>query len=235
MNDPQNPSSAPQDPKTISYLTMRRIVGILGIALPLLTTIGYMVFDRHELCLLTSISAYYYTALGAVFVGTLCMIALFLIAYKGYNAMEDITFNVAAALSLSIALFPLNIDCNTTSCLPCHYALTILPHPFCGIIHTIAAGALFFILGYISVFFFTKTKHQNPSPEKLVRNKIYMGLGGTIWGSLLLYLIYLLITQVGHVHAIESPYTLLVVETICLWAFGISWLVKGEAIAALND
>lgn len=57
----------------LSFLSVRRAIGCLGYFLPLaLIAYGLSLGDG----ILTSISAYYYTPMREVFVGTLCAIAV---------------------------------------------------------------------------------------------------------------------------------------------------------------
>jgi hypothetical protein len=65
-----------------SYLFMRFCVGLLGIALPFaLVLIDRYVFDGHP-APRDSLSAYYYSGVREVFVGTLAAIGVFLVTYK---------------------------------------------------------------------------------------------------------------------------------------------------------
>ena len=73
----------------ISYMTLRQAIGWLGILLPFALLIGNylisLVTDFETGCnpFKMSISDYYYTRMGEVFVGTLCAVALFLFCYNG--------------------------------------------------------------------------------------------------------------------------------------------------------
>jgi hypothetical protein len=64
----------PQDAATI--LRLRRGIGIVGMALPFVLTIGNALFV-HRFTLLGSISGSYYTHMRDVFVGGLCAIGVF--------------------------------------------------------------------------------------------------------------------------------------------------------------
>lgn len=62
-------------------------------------------------CWQTSVSAYYYTPVRAVFVGTLMAVALALIVYKGRDAWEDTFLNAAGMLVPVVAIAPTtNVD-----------------------------------------------------------------------------------------------------------------------------
>lgn len=65
------------------------------------------------------------------------------------------------------------------------------------------------------------------TPEKRRRNVLYRTCGGIMFAAILLML--------PSNWAPDSWHTFLALETICVWAFGISWLVKGGLIKFLND
>ena len=170
-------------------------MGWLAILLPVLTTVGYWVFGAQRGGFLGSISESYYTLMRDVFVGTLCIEAFFLYAYRGYNAFEDRFFNGLAFLSVVIALFSMNskpVVAGGVDAPPsCHYSITMDPtclivlndrvlmshHEAFGWIHIIAAAILFASLGYVSICLFTKTDCTEPGPEKRRRNTIYRASG----------------------------------------------------------
>lgn len=71
-------------PTLVGYLTVRRAIGCLGIGFPLVLWAGTQILCTDE-SLQKSLSAYYHTPMGNVFVGMLCAIAVFLFAYRGYK------------------------------------------------------------------------------------------------------------------------------------------------------
>ena len=67
----------------VSYLTLRRVVGILGVALPLVVVLwGFSLCQCSQI--LPSISDYYDLRTRDVFVGILFVFAWFLFTYRGY-------------------------------------------------------------------------------------------------------------------------------------------------------
>lgn len=86
--------------KTYRYLR----IGILGATGMLLISVILEVYETT--CLLTSISAYYYTPARPVFVGALMAIGLALIVIKG-ERKEDLALNVAGMLAPVVALVPI--------------------------------------------------------------------------------------------------------------------------------
>ncbi len=91
-----------------SYLTMRKGIGCLGLALPFILAIGGMLLNGqgNGQGIRSSISAYYHTGMGDVFVGTICAIGIFLFAYKGYEPEDDRVGDFAFFCAVGLALFP---------------------------------------------------------------------------------------------------------------------------------
>ena len=62
----------------LSYRNLRAIIGYIGLTLPVVLLLAGIA-DGH---LESSISTYYYTKVGNVFTGALCVIGIFLLAYR---------------------------------------------------------------------------------------------------------------------------------------------------------
>lgn len=88
--------------KTYRYLRMAMVamIVLLGAAV----VIEWSKTDPH--CLQTSISAYYYTPVRAIFVGALITIGVCMVVLKGNTEPEDILLNVAGILAPAVALVP---------------------------------------------------------------------------------------------------------------------------------
>jgi hypothetical protein len=86
--------------KTYRYLRISMVgaVVLLGVSI---------LIERWGLaCWQTSVSAYYYTPVRAIFVGVLMAIGLCLIVIKGSTAWEDATLNAAGMLAPVVAVVP---------------------------------------------------------------------------------------------------------------------------------
>lgn len=202
------------------------MLGLTGFALPVVLIIASFA-DTDCGHIQGSISAYYYTPLISVFCGLLVTIGFFLFTYPGYDALDKWSTNTAGVLSVFVALFP------TTYCTArdgCNTAIETSSATI-GNIHLLSAGAFFLIIASISCFLFTKTGSDKnaaaepPTPEKIVRNRIYISCG---------IIIYITITFLGlnfWLCLVPEKYTpVFIGETICLFAFAVSWLIKGEAL-----
>ena len=222
-----NQTSPTPDIRLISYLSVHRAIGILGLLLPFIMMLGGGLANIPPR---QSISDYYYTNMGSVFSGILCAVATFLFTYKGYDndkrllsiLTDNSVTNVAAICAVLVAFFP----CGEIYT-PIASNLGITQQTV-NTIHYASAGTLFAFLGIMSFFFFTATANQtDPSqasvpmtPEKKTRNKIYRTCGLVMW-------ITVVSIPVGRV-LLCIPYYTLIGEAICLLTFGFSWIIKGK-------
>ncbi|MFN8288381.1 MAG: hypothetical protein U0V74_16610 [Chitinophagales bacterium] len=221
-----------EKPEVISYQTMQFIVGGIALGLPVIVWVFYSLLESHMASPLSAISEYYYTIMRDVFVGSLCMVSLFLFAYKGYPKKgmiisENMIFNTAGLLCVLVALFSMNMapdvcSINNRQIDLCPNLVALHHREWFGWIHNGAATLLFIILGFVSLFLFTKTDDKNKlTPDKKRRIFIYRLCGIIIWATLAFYVVCSLVK-------VQWPSLLFVVEFICLEAFGLSWLVKAK-------
>jgi hypothetical protein len=213
----------------ISYMTLRQWIGVLGVSLPLVVVLGGLASSGPGVR--DSISAYYHSNMRDVFVGLLCMVGVFLLSYKGHDALDRALSALGGLFALGVAAFPtIRIEEGPPAEIAAAKAEiigTFLLHGGTSrIIHYVCAVALFLSLASIS-FQFTRTKDKAlMTPQKKKRNVVYLACGAIMLGAMALVPLFSLPGLEEH-----RPMTLiLVVEAICLGAFGISWLVKGEAI-----
>ncbi len=86
------------------------------------------------------------------------------------------------------------------------------------------------MLSYFSLFLFTKSQGV-PTPQKRIRNGIYRTCGVAILVCLVLIGFYYLGAQrPPSAASVWQPVFWL--ESVALWAFGISWFIKGETLFA---
>lgn len=212
----------------LSYLTVRKIIGILGLLFPLILVLGSFIFGRcHNIQ--QSISNYYHTNMHDVFVGYVCTLSIFLFSYKGYDLTDRIVSALAGIFGLIVALFPTSLKLNPdNSPLDCNIWCTTEQHSWIGTLHLISAGLFILCLCYFSLFLFIKGE-LNPTPQKLIRNNIYLTCGCIMFACIfLLILLFILPQNVYNALLFLKPVFWL--ETIAFLAFGFSWLVKGEGL-----
>ncbi|MBO6576877.1 MAG: hypothetical protein JJ896_16095 [Rhodothermales bacterium] len=194
----------------VSFLTLRRVVGALGVLLPIVLVLGSNALDPQP-GLQESISDYYGTAMRDVFVGVLFAIGWFLFSYRGYDVRDDLAGDLACLFAMGVALFP------TTSA-----------DPAIRNVHFASAALLFLVLAYFSLYLFTKSRVGTPmTREKRLRNRVYR-----ICGVLMLLCIALIAVYKWGFEdtALAHWKPVFWLESIALWAFGWSWFVKGETV-----
>lgn len=211
---------------SFSYLSIRKIIGMLGILFPLILVTGSFAFGNCQ-NIQPSISDYYHTNMRDVFVGYVCTLALFLIAYKGYDRTDDIVSTLAGIFGLVVALFPTKLKTGANSViLECNIWCTVQKAAWVNTVHLIAALLFLLCLCYFSLFLFTKSK-AIPTLKKLQRDKIYFTCG-----YMMFVCIFLLMVLFALPDSISTPLLtykpVFCLETIAFIAFGFSWLVKGE-------
>lgn len=207
----------------ISYLTLRKWIGLLGICLPFVLIAGnYFFAGCTEIQ--SSISHYYYSIMGSYFTGTLCAVSLFLFTYNGYNGEDKITARLAAVFALGVAFFPTDKDILSH----CNYLVTGSTRDVSSV-HYISAALLFGCFAWFCLKLFVKTSNpETVNKRKQTRNTLYKTCGYIILACIGIMGAYHFI---GFVHNLLNPYKpVLVLETIALIAFGSSWVVKGEMI-----
>jgi hypothetical protein len=210
-----NQQSGPQDPLVLSYLALRKAVGIIGCSLPIALGLGG--FFAFHARLQTTMSDYYYTGMRNIFVASLCAIGIFLMSTRGYDRKDEIAGRLASAFAIGVALFP-----TTPDICPTHEAKII------GGIHLSSAALFYLTLAYFSIKLFTQTTPENrPTRQKMRRNIVYRVCGYAILACLASILVVKLAPANPRVARIEPVFWL---ESFASVSFGVSWLVKGETI-----
>ena len=201
----------------LSYLELRKAIGILGITLPIILYFGGMILFQTGLQ--SSISRYYHTDMRDVLVGTLVAFGIFLIAYKGYKG-DAIFGKLACVFAIGVALFPC-----TPSGVVSNTARIV------GVFHLIFTILFFGTLIYFSYFLFTKSDQKVLPKKKQQRNIVYKTCGIIMTVCVLGIVISFIFP--GAMTWLGSP--IFWFEAGAIWSFGVSWFTKGEAIAILND
>jgi hypothetical protein len=202
-----------QSSLVVSYLTLRRAVGVIGLALPPVLAVGGLLLDGSGLQ--PSISDYYYTSMRNVLVGSLCAIAVFLGSYR-YGRPDAVAGSVAAVAALGVALFPVTRAGDPGG-------LNAV-----GVVHLVSAATFFLTLAWFCLVLFTRTHPDRPpTRRKLQRNVVYRVSGVTILVSMALAVVVELLPEEGWVVTTHPVFWL---ESLADVAFGIAWFVKGETI-----
>lgn len=207
--------------------SLRKLVGILGLALPVLLYIGLLI-DTGYAIPLESISHYYFTRVGSIFIIVISLLAIFLIIYKGEKKIDFYLSLTAGIFALVLLLFPTgNID-NTLGT-PQKYVVTVLKDSHSREnLHLYSAGIFLMSLAAMSFFLFTKSDkpEHGRTHEKNMRNRLYRTCS-------IIMALAVGVIACYHLDLLNAKFydhwrVTFIMETIAVWSFGISWLVKGK-------
>ncbi|MDQ2088885.1 hypothetical protein [Marimonas arenosa] len=213
-----------------NFYRVRRALGYLGFSMPfLLLAVGF-VFGKAE----PSISDYYHTILRDIFVGTLTAIGVFLICYTGFRRDERERFSddlvtTVAGISALVAAFVPNRGTLNTSMEPQALAQHVFGVWLCDITHHVAALCFLLSMAYLCRFKFART-------AKPARRRIYIACFWIIIAGTVATIISASFRKIGTPaqKTFVIDYQLVFwFETLGVWAFSLSWLVKGRADRAI--
>lgn len=205
----------------VSYLGVRRAIGTIGLALPvLLGPVGWLLFGIE---IQDNMSSYYHTVLRDVFVGAMCAIGIFLFCYQGYDWIEAWTANCGAVSALGVALLLLDAGSDP-----------LVQRSIVGYLHSISGGAFFLTLAFYSLYHFpTKGGAKDElEPHVAQRNLVYRTSGLVILGSMMAMGVYLFFVSADMKRLLNGYNFLFWMEWVAVWAFAGAWLTKGRAIFA---
>ena len=213
---------SPPPDNIFTYRRLRRMIGILGVALPVILVV-FCFIPLFDTDIQPSISHYYYTNLREIFTGTLCGVGLFLICYKGHNnpvlwKNDNFLTNVAGIMAFGVAFFPTSIE-NVQDIHSLVRGINWIDE-----LHYGCAAVLFLSFSLLAINVFTIGQNVDPSLPKtrLNENNIYKFCGYSI-------LVFIIMVPVSARLEIFE-YSTLVFEALSLFAFGTAWLIKGRAL-----
>jgi hypothetical protein len=207
------PSATPSASLVIGYLALRKLIGFLGMSLPIVLFLGGWATEFQG-----SMSAYYHTGMRDIFVGTLCAIGVFLFCYRGHDHRDVRAGYAAGTAAVGTAL--------VRSKPP-----GVVGTDIWGILHLVFAAVFLLTLAYFSLYLFTLTDNTaTMTEEKRRRNVVYRICGYVIVASIALLVIHAAVPGVRN--SLRDLNPVFVLEEIAVLFFGISWITKGEAILA---
>jgi hypothetical protein len=218
---PSAPAANATGLMVISYLQLRLYVGVIGVLLPWVLVIGDWAVGHG---LQPSLSGYYYTPMRNIYVGALCGLAVFFVAYRGYDRSDSVITNAAGVATIALALFP-----TTTPYSP------DLRQVIIGDLHLFFACVAFVMLAVMALRF----AKREPTPAGLSFWKAFGYAFGFTRAASSQTPRWEVITYrvcgftIGACVALIYPgslvysYSLLILETILMTAFGLSWFIKG--------
>jgi hypothetical protein len=210
-----------------SYLIMRIFVGALGVALPLMLVLSDGLAFEDDPFPRDSLSAYYYSGVRELFVGTMCATAVFLITYKVADRTLDNTLSTLAGVAaLAVALFPTGLPAHVVQLTPLQERLG---ENAVEAIHFSAAAVFIVSLAVIS-FFFGVREGARTSQEGKRSPTFWRGYHWFCAGAIVAAVLWIGVNQ----GAEWTSKSLLIGEAVSVWAFGASWLMKGLELDILR-
>lgn len=213
---------SPGDDQALSeaYRHLRIAIGLLALSLPFVLVLGKGLLERSWV-LQGSLSGYYYTHSRNYLVGALCALAVFFLSYEYRHLREfrvdNYLSNLASIAAVGVAFLPTTRGGGSSTA----------AEKAVGVLHYLSAASLFVILAVFCLFLFTRSQGVK-TPRKVLRNRVYRACGAVIVACLVLCVVALW-------QAPDSWRALFWLESVMVWAFAISWLVKGEFRGILAD
>ncbi len=213
-----------QVPAEAPDLTLRRMIGLLGTLLPFVLLFGGHL-SPSGLLMRKSISAYYYTAVGYLFVGILLVTGAFLICYRGYPESAPKCPESKRCAGIRKWCPWIRDDGLTSVAGLLAILVAVLPAAACGQepdlvnkAHWVLAGAFLLATAVMSHCQFTLGGENHT---------LYSVCAGLILAAVLVILGDFLTGE----HLQEwCPTIVWWLEAVAVVAFGFSWLVKSELI-----
>lgn len=212
-----------------SWLLMRFVVGLVGVALPFAVILGdVFVFPGEGPFPRDSLSAYYHSGVRDIFVGSLCVIGLFLITYMVFHYNPDNVVTIVAGLAaICVAFLPTSTDgrnvlTEAPTPLEMRFGEQNLSHIHAG------AAAIFMILMTVMSWRFAAREGDRGNLKRRMLHRACAVI-------MAVFLVVKVAFGIVGVDTLGGISVLLVTELACTFAFGISWLVKGgELITGIS-
>ena len=217
-----------------NYLYLRKVVGWLGTLLPLILLVANPIAlsIEHSSCgwLPNSVSGYYYTPVRNIFVGALFGLSLFLIAYVGADLGDRVITDLAGLFGLGVALFPTTPTVASPASVTCETVARLSSRQqVIGDVHAVLSVLFLLFLAWMAIRFTTTA--SPPSPEQLVRNRIYWGCAIVI----LACVVAAVVTNFLPASLRPNFPWLFLDEAVGVFAFGVSWFVDDQTLSAMGQ
>ncbi len=228
-----------QTPKdlVISYLTIRRSIGFIALLLPVaLIILPKILYGCNQIHI--SFSDYYHTGMRNLFVGALSAVSLFLFSYKGTPKgkikWENIFGNLGGFFCLGVVLFPTSsacgISCNTITSTFLIPPFDFLTHCF-STIHFTSAICFFIVLMIFSFKLFQEELKDDYDEHQIKitkRRNVVFKVCAIIMLISIVIAGFCLLSLGDECDLLRKYKPVFYAELVALWAFGVSWIVKGQ-------
>ncbi len=238
----------PKDELQLSQYRLRQGIGWVGAFIPTSMLLSVLMFGAE---MKGSISAWYYQPVfSTFFIGPLWAVGVYMFLYQGYSTLpkpiEDSRFlrpfrwflsdatltTIAGAAAIVIATVPTlapeaaAVHCANPQAFSLHWPQAV---------HIIAAFSFFAITGLMSLVYFTDSDKDRSlwSVKKRRANLIFKTCGWVIFAGLALMAAAVLLGWDCTNRPIAHP--VFWFEAVAVFAFAISWLVKGEVILKRHE
>lgn len=202
-----------------TYGTLRIGIAVIALLFPLILGVGGFLFAGIPLQ--NSLSAYYHAHVPPCevtleapmrnwFVGVLCAIGAFLYLYKGFSKVENIALNIAGAMAVGVAMFPMLWTCHKDSSL-------LSLHGFCAV-------SFFLCIAFVSIRCASDTLHL--IQDTAVRRRFKQCYNVTGFTMIVFPLAAYLFTVVFR----QLERLTLFVEIAGIMAFAAYWIIKSREI-----
>jgi len=236
----------------VSYMFLRQTVGWIGTLLPVVLLVGAAISSTASRP--GSMSGYYYTDMRNVFVGALCALGVFLVAYAGYDDVDRWITNIAGFGAIGVAFCPTKpavCAAGGPACPASSVTHLSTSQQVVGDLHVIFAAVTFIALGLMALRF-AKGGMTPPGqsamgeiryglgfgppsagdqPQRYTgENVIYRASGITILSSVVLAALSNLLPA-----SVKAHWPLLFIfEAVAVFAFGVSWFAKGRTLQGIR-
>ena len=227
----------------INYMTLRRLIGWMGVSLPFVVYLGNWILFTHHVtgCLVPSskvpysLSGYYYTHMRGIFTGTFWALGVFLVAYNGLSRVDLVITGLAGLAAIGIATFPTNppphfLADQAGACgplVPIVYKSSA-HQTLIGVAHQVSLVVL--IVTLIAMAWRFRYDQPGEKVTSMARTIYLVSAIGIAVGGAGAIIQNFLSDQVKA----ETPW-LFWFEIVAILFFGLSWFVKGEAHRPLMD
>ncbi|MEI8411370.1 MULTISPECIES: hypothetical protein [unclassified Kribbella] len=214
-----------------SYLVMRAVIGFIGLFLPIALLVGDILFLKGTTEARGSLSAYYHSGMRDVFVGSLCVTALFLITYKVFEKYrENVLSVIAGVAALGVAWLPTGRPAGSTS--PATPLQERLGEGLVTTLHFICAAIFILSLAVIS-YDFGKREGVRRSRQSTFSSTFWRWLHWSCALAIVAAVLFMLLSKL--IDGFGGRNAILIGETVAGLAFGLSWLTKGLELRILRE
>jgi len=209
----------------------RKIIGYLGLSLPILLLASTALFGCHQIQ--ASISDYYHTVARDIYIGIIVLISFFFYSYRGYKG-DQIAFKIAAISILCLAYSPTIIDYEAgENCL--EFIRTNRSFTISRYIHNTSATIFFCTLTYICLFLFTNPAYSNSQFKEAKLRRLLIKTCGFMMLFSVLFIIAYFVFSLHKIEGIKNLRLVFYLEVTALVAFSFAWLIKGRFIPSLEN